>query len=161
MEFNEYVDSIDATKLNSRIHENKDIKKSTTSCVVNDIKMFIMTINVNSKPLLKFDYYIVGSFDKKKNVWIWANNSSTLDKSLISQVVQLQYSLKHDNLHQAYATMFKKSYAIILTDDFKRWLGSVADHLNKINQHLITLNRSDRYVDVLVVKQIIYSAYEL
>ena len=75
-----------------------------------------MKINVNTKPLIKFEYYIAGTFDKKKNVWLWACNSTTLDKSLISQSIKLHNEL--DDTH--HNEIFKKNYAIVLTDDFKK-----------------------------------------
>jgi hypothetical protein len=163
MEFNEFVSNQKSSKLNNLLISNLPIICTSDIRLINENKMFIMTIISNSKLIFKFDYYIAGTFDKNKNMWIWASKSSTLDKSLTTQSEKLRNDMNIDIEHDdsIKPITLDKLYVIILTDVFQKWLGRVADYLHEINHHLITISRSDRYIDVFVVKRIVYTSFDI
>lgn len=159
MQLNETNIDYESIKLNNILNASTkiyDFKKD--AIVMNDKKKFIMTIYSNLKSVCKLEYFIIGTFDRSKNVWIWATESTTLNKSLVDKAKELRKAIRTDELFLDFKR-FNSKYLVTLTDDLNRWLTNMAHHLKKQNKQILTLKRGEQYIDAYVIENIIYSSY--
>ena len=100
--------------------------------IAQDKKNFIATVYHGNKILLKFKYVLLGSYSKENNLWIWADQSIVLDKTMLESTKKLKEQISHSNIIEN-LRKFLKPYTVLPMND-------LYDHvtaIEKITQHKI------------------------
>lgn len=149
----------DSNALNNKLSSwNRYYRFFSESVHIKEQKKFIGSLYRSDTLILRFEYAIVGSYNKSKNMWIWASLSLTLDKPLIDEVLKIR---KLGNQHRVKFTdltnLIDQDYSIVPTQDVVKFISTLSLILfDEANQQIITLQADDDKIDVYVVKRILF-----
>lgn len=149
---------IDAFKLNNILEPYKNAYQLVCySSKIKDQIKFVASLYHNDQLLLRFEYIILGSYNKNKNVWMWADKSLTLNKSIIEQVKDIRLSSYDDTHSDDIKNFYKNNYSVIPTNLFCDIISAMAlNYFKKKMQRIITLIRGDELIDIFIVKRIMF-----
>lgn len=124
---------------------------------VKDVSKFIMSVYQDKILILRFEYYILGSYNKTKNVWIWADQSHTLDKSIIVYVKNLRDKFRSDKTLLYEKHFIDHDYYVLSTMKLMKCIFDIGVKLfNNDKYQIVTFLRTDDIVDFYVSKQILF-----
>lgn len=150
----------DALKLNNELKSwEKSYYFYSERVNVNERNKFIGSIyNTNdTKLVLRFEYIIIGTYDKGKNLWIWASESVTLDRSLIAQNNALKEFLRSDKNCKHLKKIIDASYTVIPTQDITNTLAIFATVIFESDRgQLMTLRGGEDRVHVIMINRILF-----
>jgi len=128
------------------------------STKIKDQTKFVASLYHKDDLMLRFEYIIMGSYHKSKNVWGWSDQSLTLNKTIIEQVKDLRLKLyDNTNIDNVIKNFCKNNQLVIPTKSFCEIISTIALDIFKTHSYkFITLTRSDEMIDVYVVKRIIF-----
>ena len=118
--------------------------------IINYIMSIILeTIETSKKDELIFNMYdnkklikkgtctLLGSYNYKKNIWLWSSYSPTLHKQFVrdcekyKNLILKQLELTDNNQHKKYIDIFKDDFSIISKDVFKTINNIISDITQK------------------------------
>ena len=148
----------DAFRLNNILEPQKNTYQLVCySTRIKDQSKFVASLYHKDDLLLRFEYIILGSYHKNKNVWIWADQSLTLNKTIIEQVKDIRLSSYDVSMSEDIINFYKNNYSVVPTNLFCNIISTIAVQQFKHNtQHIITLMRGDEMIDIFIVKRIIF-----
>lgn len=132
-------------------------------CVkIKNEKKFLGFFYYNDKLLIIATYTIIGTFAPEHNVWIWADKSMTLDRSMIKEVSELRRHLDEGEINtknETFGEFVKSDYTVLSTSDFCRnviILGDmiVQSDVEKNRYSILTLFYK-KMIYVLLIKKIL------
>ena len=110
-------------------------------------KKYIISMYNDNDLLLRGEYIIIGSYSKIKNFWIWADQSFTLDKSMVYLVSDIRKKLLKEKIS---STFVKNNYTVITTSEIKNNC-KILDSKLKGNLYF---NESDDIIDLILITKI-------
>ena len=131
----------------------KPYSTSVDEITVGDKENFIATFYYKNKIILKTNYTILGTFSKEKNIWIWADQSRTLNKLMVNDISKIRNELlnnkniKNTNIYN----FINEKYSIWTTDNFFE----IILNLNKFLGKDIFFSEYDTLIDVLIFNKIL------
>lgn len=149
----------EAFKLNNILETHKNIYQLVCyNTKIKDQNKFVASLYHKDELMLRFEYIIIGSYHKSKNVWIWSDQSLTLNKTIIEQVKDIRLKFYDINGTSEEIKIFcKNNYSVIPSISFCKIIAMIAlDIFNTNSQRIITLTRSDEMIDVYIVKRIMF-----
>jgi hypothetical protein len=160
---NAHAHDVDAIKLNNVLERYSHTYRrvSHTIIIKKQIK-FVLSLYHKHELLLRFEYIILGSYHKNKNVWIWADQSLTLNKTIVNQVKDFRstfYETFNNFENHDMKNFFDNKYIVLPTNTFREIISKIAIDLFKKNKQYIIILDSNDYndkIDILVVKRIIF-----
>ncbi|VBB18091.1 hypothetical protein YASMINEVIRUS_554 [Yasminevirus sp. GU-2018] len=126
----------------------------------NDKNKFIGSLYYGEALALRFEYTIIGTYNKSKNVWIWASESLTLDRSLIEHCNTLRESLRSDKRCSEFKQLIDSSYTVMPTQNVTNVLATFADVLYESANTRVITRPTEENIDVYAVKKIIFSMFD-
>lgn len=110
----------DNSKLNMKLNtllmnKYKPYKLTSDMISIQDNNKFIGTIYHNNKLLLKFEYTILGSFSKEKNLWVWCDQSLVLDKKMIKKTsdLRIKFSNGNNRITDIFRDFINQNYSVL------------------------------------------------
>jgi len=124
---------------------------------VKDVSKFIMSVYQHKTLILRFEYYILGSYNKTKNVWIWADQSQTLDKSIIMYVKNLRDIFRSDKTLSYEKYFIDHDYYVLSTIKLMKCMSDIGVKLfNDYQYQIVTFLRTDDIIDFYISKRILF-----
>lgn len=173
MEIPQIDDEINhSTELNNKLLKlYKSYVMYSQDVVVRDEKKFIGSIYDNETVVLRIDYIVLGSFSKDKNVWIWADQSQSINKSTKITVSNLRTTISEtigstgdivSNLDKDLIEKLKNftsvNYLVLSTSELCRYLNYISTIIStKIKGSVLLTTERGGNIDVLVVKKILFN----
>jgi hypothetical protein len=131
------------------------------SVKINNKTKFIASVYRLENLILRFEYIIMGSYHKTKNVWIWADMSDTLDKNLKTYIRHQRDNLRN-NLNNDPKLLYEKhfidnDYYVLPTTKLINCIFHIGVKLftDKKNQ-IVTFSRNDDIIDFYISNQILF-----
>lgn len=177
-QFNDKINNDINKDINPCIELNNKLQKLYSSydlysqdVMIRDERKFIGSIYHNKAVILRIDYSILGSYSKDKNVWIWADQSQSINKSdialistlrtLIISAIDIDADKKFSN-NEEMLTDIKKfcsmNYLVLPTSELCEYLNHIslliADQIK--GSILLTLSRVN-IIDVIIAKKILFN----
>lgn len=165
----------DKSELNNAFELNNILQKNTnmynllsTMVEIKGNYKFIASIYRKNELVLRFDYIVIGSYHKTKNVWIWADQSLTLPKSIIKQIKNIRNDLHtdfhdfdNDSFYNILHQFIDHDYFVLTTSDLKQCIFHIGTKLyNDTEQKykIITFSRTNDIIDFFISKRILFSS---
>ena len=121
-----------------------------------DKKKFIFTVVKNNNALLRGEFTVLGSYSLKRNVWIWANSSKTLDKSMVNDVLKLRDNIATSNVSSKLKKFINSNYSVVPQLSLDSFFEDIASQLNK---NILFKTEQDMYT-IILINKIIYNNME-
>lgn len=118
-----------------------------------DNAIFLISIYDNNNLILRAEYIYIGTFSSSDNLWIWGDQSFTLDKSMISKISKIRKHLLGKKINDDIKTFIKKNYTIITQSE----MTDICNTFDKILDGNIIYNYSGELCDVLLINKIIHN----
>lgn len=121
----------------------------------NNKRNFLFDVIVKDKIILSGTHLVIGSFDTEKNIFIWADNSNTLDKIMVDKIhsVRIELSDSKDKSHEELRQVTSKDQMVMTSNKFNQILTTISQILGK----QVLINNTDyRILHVHVVDRIFY-----
>lgn len=149
--------------------------------VIRDEKKFIGSVygvhDDKESVVLRVDYIVLGSYSKEKNVWIWADQSQSINKNTKILVSNLRSSIveSDDNSNMWFITrsgnqndddqitkrikvFCSLDYAVISTAELCTYLNYLSLIISeKIKGSVFLTTERGNNIDVLIVKKILFN----
>jgi len=128
------------------------------SVKVKDKTKFIASVYSRETLVLRFEYDILGTYHKTKNVWLWADQSVTVNKSIVKHVEDLRDNYRLRKLkHISFIT---QNYSVLPTLDLLQNMSDIGKVLLDVDKRsqIVTFLRNDDFVDFYIVKDIIFES---
>lgn len=169
-----FVKSNDIFELNNTLQTNTNMYNLLSTMVeVKDNPKFIASIYRKNELVLRFEYIVIGSYHKIKNVWIWADQSLTLAKSIIKHIKNIRNDL-HNSLRKSRNDVLSDSsfykilhqfidhdYFVLTTSDLQQCIFHIGLNLYNDTAHkyqIITFLRNNDIIDFFISKRILFSS---
>ena len=126
---------------------------------VNESSKFILSAYQNSLLVLRFEYLILGSYNKSRNVWIWADLSFTLNKSIVSHVKNIRINLQNNIELTSERTFIEHDYSVLPTTILMGYIVHIGNKLftdSESKYQIVTFSHSDDIIDFYVSKRILF-----
>jgi hypothetical protein len=120
--------------------------------------------NDSDRLILRIEYMVFGSYTKEKNVWIWADQSQSINKKNKTMINNLRSSVI-ESLDQGSEIWTEKlksfcthDYMVIPTIELCKQLNHLSIFVSEKNKGYIflTLERGN-IIDILIVKKILFN----
>lgn len=122
-----------------------------------EMPKFIISIYQTEILIFRSEYSILGSYDKTKNVWIWADQSLTLDKSLVQYVKDLRCDFRNDTTLLQLKHFIDHDYYVLPTAKLINYIFHIGNKLFIENKYqLVTFLRNDDIIDFYIFKRILF-----
>jgi hypothetical protein len=171
MELNRLIDQnnqknpkvFDHLALNNKIIKNYGAKHIVLSpkCVkIKNEKKFLGFFYYNDILLLIGTYMIIGTFSPEHNVWVWADQSLTLDRTMIGEVSDLRRQLIDSNpSDETFKEFVKSDHTVLSTSDVCNNIITLGDmvvesDVEKNKYNILTLDYKKK-ICVLFIKKIL------
>ena len=168
---------------NTLIKMYKSYNMYSHEVVVHDKKIFIGSIYNEDIVVLRVEYIVFGSYSKEKNVWIWADQSqsinknakilisrlrSSISKSIDNQNVnhsdnqndkQFDLGIKSDkNLINKLKNFCSINYIVLATTELCKYLNYISIIVSEqIKDSIILTSERGNNIDILIVKKILFN----
>lgn len=124
---------------------------------VNEIPKFIISVYKNGSLTLRFEYLILGTYHKIKNVWIWADQSLTLDKSMVQNIKDMRNNFRNDTNLSREKHFIDHDYYVLPTTKLINYMYQIGKKLFTDNTYqIVTFLRNDGIVDFYISKRILF-----
>jgi len=122
------------------------------------------TMNESDRLILRIEYVILGSYTKEKNVWIWADQSQSINKKNKTMINNLRSSVIEslDEGSEIWTEKLKgfctHDYLVISTIELCKQLNHLSIYVSEKNKGYVflTLERGN-IIDILIVKKILFN----
>lgn len=144
--------------INNQLNSKKYTTKPERIMINNDEFKFILSIsdtnNDNKKELvMKFEYVILGTY--RENVWMWASESTTLNKSMIDNCIQIKKILSSNFTENSKIMNFiNKTYTTLTTDEMKDIMVQISCKLYDNDKSFVYI-KNGSYCDIFLIKKIL------
>lgn len=123
---------------------------------VNDRLKFIASMYFQETLVLRFEYNILGTYHKTKNVWMWADQSVTVNKSIVKCVGNLRDKYRHKFKHTSF---IDRDYNVFPTLELTQYIIDIGTvFFNDDGKQIVTFLRNDDFIDFYIVKHIIFES---
>lgn len=137
--------------------------------VTKGTKKFLGMLSKNGVTLLAAEYIILGSYTKEKNVWVWADMSITMDKSMSGEIKSIRSKLLENiknesdesDESQTLKSFIEKNYSVFPTTKIISILSNVMEILANITNSIMLTNEYRDIVDVLLIKRVIHDSTDI
>lgn len=154
--------TIKALEFNNELRSwKKEYRCFSERVNINEQNKFIASLYENEDLVFRFEYIIMGTYNKEKNIWIWASESQTLDRSLVERINALKDKMRFNKECEHQKHFIDEAYTVIPTDAIKNVLAKFAVAVytmsSKQNQLLTLLSpKNIDNVDVYVVNRVLF-----
>jgi hypothetical protein len=132
--------------------------------VTKGVKKFLGMLSKDGITLLAAEYIMLGTYTREKNVWVWADMSVTMDKSMSKEIKSLRSKLletiKNDTNEtdeiKGVKSFIENNYTVLPTQKVVSILGNIMKVLTDITKSIILTNGFRDIVDVLLIKRVIH-----
>lgn len=155
--------------INSLFELNNKFVKNYPFCdllsndyVTNGVKKFLGMFTKNGTTLLAAEYIFLGTYTKEKNIWIWADTSVTIDKSMKKEISSIRSKLIDaivtlgNSQNNSLKLFVENDYTILHTDSIIETLSEMMSVLSDISKAVIITNGFRQMVDVMLIKRVIH-----
>ena len=126
--------SFDHLALNNKLIKNYGAThiQLMPKCVkIKNEKKFLGFFYYSDKLLIIATYTIIGTFSPERNVWVWADQSMTLDRAMTKEVSELRRQLMDENdskvKNDKFREFVKSDYIVLPTSDFCNYMITLGD----------------------------------
>ena len=161
--------SIELNNLLLKLH--KSYSMYCQDFIINNKIKFIGSIIDNDILLLRIEYIILGSFSKTKNVWIWADQSQSINKKtkniisdLRTEIIQIINSIEYktsnldSDLIKKLQNFCVEHYLVMSISELSSYLYYISIIISTKNKESIFLTTTrGNIIDVLIVQQILFN----
>jgi hypothetical protein len=77
-------------ELNEKLKKYENLNLISNIAIVNNKRKFILSIYDSDIVLYRTEYIILGTYSTEKNLWIWSNMSTTIDKKMAEYVTHFK-----------------------------------------------------------------------
>ena len=157
---------------NTLIKMYKSYNMYSHEVVVHDKKIFIGSIYNEDIVVLRVEYIVFGSYSKEKNVWIWADQSQSINKnakilisrlrSSISKSIDNQNVNHSDNQNDKHIDekpiSIPLNYIVLATTELCKYLNYISIIVSEqIKDSIILTSERGNNIDILIVKKILFN----
>ena len=147
-------------KLNKIIKTNYKYYTGYVNIVPSNTRnVYIYSLYNHRKCILHAEYVLLGSFSRSKNIWIWQDQSDTLDKQMVNDISKIRSELLNKKkINNDQKDFVKKNYTIIT-------LSELYDNCkfidNVINGDIFIVDiETDDIIDVILFTKILHNNIE-
>lgn len=103
-----------------RLDENyKPYKIISDVTEINNERKFVATIYHNEEIILCAEHWVLGSYSREKNLWIWGDQSNVLEKNMCKKIKiireQLLNYIPKNNENDTFVSFLKNDYSVVTT----------------------------------------------
>lgn len=148
---------------NTLIKRYKSYNIYSQDVTVRGEKKFIGALYHDEEPVLRIEYIVLGSFSKEKNVWIWADQSQSVNKNTKIEISALRLrGLEKENdvkSSESIKDFLSQNYTVLSTKELSEKLYWFAGYMatQKNNTSVILTSNRGKNIDVMIVKKVLFN----
>lgn len=145
-------------ELNEKLKKYESLNVISNIAIVNNKRKFILSIYNLDNVLYRTEYIILGTYSTERNLWVWSNMSTTIDKKMAEYVTNFKDTIISNNTEQKinkkndFMNFMKSMFIVIPSTVFYEYLYEIEQQSHKYK----IICHGDNLIHVYVVKNTLF-----